>query len=1559
MRGKNLHTLFRLLVLLCAAFRADAQFCPTNINFENGNLNYWKFYIGYNNGASGLSTLTNTTPITNRHTLTSGTATDYYGGFPIVDPNGGSYSLKLGNDNVGSEADQARYTFTVPASINNYSLIYRYAVVLENPSHNYVDQPFFRVRVYDSATGNIINCASFLYVSQSSLPGFSTSPNIGNHTQGAVVYYKPWATASLNLTGQAGKTLVVEFTAADCALGAHMGYGYVDVSCGLFAITSNVCTPTTPLTAPPGFQTYTWYNANYTQLLGTGQTITLATPTTLSQYHVVLTPYTGYGCQDTLSTTVIGSTLALQPMPDTMLCNNSSITLNPAVTGNVPPFTYNWSPATGLSCTTCANPVASPTGTTSYILTVTDSFGCVKRDTVTVTARVALSTTTVNATCSNAANGSAIATASSGTAPYTYSWNTTPVKTGATATGLSPGTYTVTATDAKGCTATSTVTIGSPPVLVAAITTKDSVSCYGGNDGKATATATGGAPPYTYSWNTTPAQTTAMATGLSGGVRVVTVTDANGCTDTESVSILQPAPLMMNIGKTAVLCNGDSTGTATITGGGGTPPYTYAVDTRAFGGSNTLNGLNAGTHILHLKDAHGCTLDSTIVITQPTKVTISYTLAQPLCYGGTNGAITVSASGGVSPYRYAIGTGSYSSNTAFTNLAAGTYILHAKDTNGCIADSAVALGQPTPVAAAPVGSSTLCYGTATGSVSVAGSGGISPYTYAIDAGSYGSSTTFSGLSAGTHTVHVKDANGCIKDSTVIISQPTPVSLSYTATQPLCNGVSNGTITITGTGGTPGYQYAINAGTFGSTSTFTGLAAGTHTLHVKDANGCTKDSIITLAQPALVSLGYIAAQPLCNGASNGTVTITGTGGTAPYQYALNSGSFGAAGSFTGLAAGTHTLHVKDANNCTKDSIITLGQPAILTATASKTNVTCYGGANGTAQVMASGGTSPYTYSWTGTSQTTASVTGLSAGTYTVTVTDAKGCTYPATVTITQPTAITATSSAVAPVCNNTPTGSGAVTVSGGTGAYTYTWNTTPIRTTAAATGLNSGTYTVTITDAAGCQATATVVVPTTPAIVVSIAATTISCNGGKDGTATASVFNGTTPYTYAWSTTPVQTGVTATGLGAGIYTLTVTSANGCIGTGSVNVPEPAPLNVKLVSRNTCPGFAQGVLGSTVSGGNSGYTYQWNTTPVQTTAGISGLLPGTYFLKVTDSKGCVDTISGVIGLFTPPQVDAGPDQELCTGRTAMLSASGAQTYEWSPGWQLSCTNCTSPGASPSRDTTYTVIGTDINGCKDTDQVHIAVIQHVPVSVGQKQIICEGDSVRLGASGGISWEWLPPVTGNNNSSSPIVRPVATTTYQVVITENQCFRDTLTQTVEVLPMPAVDLGPDLEAPNGTVIHLNAAVTNANAITWTPEAGLSCTDCYTPEFTLHGKTTYIARVTNILGCAATDTINIKDVCGEHSFFFPNVFTPNGDGSNDRFFPQGVGTFPVQHFMIYDRWGEIVFSAANIAVNDPAAGWDGTFKGVQVKPDVYVYVMDALCENGQKVVLRGDVTLIR
>jgi gliding motility-associated-like protein len=642
------------------------------------------------------------------------------------------------------------------------------------------------------------------------------------------------------------------------------------------------------------------------------------------------------------------------------------------------------------------------------------------------------------------------------------------------------------------------------------------------------------------------------------------------------------------------------------------------------------------------------------------------------------------------------------------------------------------------------------------------------------------------------------------------------------------------------------------------------------------------------------------------------------------------------------------------------VLTISQPPLLTVTTSKTNATCFGGINGTAQASAAGGTAPYTYAWTGVPFTTPALTGLSAGQYTVTVTDNYGCTASSLVSITQPAQIVVNTSAVGPVCSNGVNGSATAAPAGGTAPYTYSWNTSPVQSVPTATSLTSGVYTVSVTDAAGCTGQSDATVPVTPPVIVTAVTAPVSCFSGNDGRAIATAVNGNAPYTFVWNTSPSQVNDTAFSLPAGTYTVTVTSAGGCTDTTSVTVLQPQKLNASVVSQPSCAGFSFGSATGSATGGTTPYGYSWNTSPAQTSSSLAGLSAGTYVLTVTDSKGCLDTSIAHVGMFPQPQINAGPDDTICAGVGKMLSVSGALTYSWSPASTLSCANCANPFAVPGANTSYTVTGTDANGCIDTDFVNLVVIPRVPVNVDPPKLICPGDSVRLGAGGGISVEWISPeLAGQRFNPTPLVRPLVSTTYQVVITENKCFRDTLSQDVDIVPLPTVDLGPDRKGVDGEDIQLHAATTNTVSIAWIPAEGLSCPDCYDPRFTLKGKTTYVARVVNEIGCPATDTINILSICDDSYFYFANTFTPNGDGSNDRFYPQGASGAMVQRFMIYDRWGEIVFSANSVPVNTPEAGWDGTFKNQQLKPDVYVYVIDGLCENGSKMMIRGDITLIR
>jgi gliding motility-associated-like protein len=377
------------LLLLISVFQfklyAQVTNCPPNIDFETGTYSNWTFYTGT---CCPISTNTLTTPITaapSRHLLTSGTTTDIYGGFPIVQPvGGGNYALKLGNDKTGAQAERARYYVHVPANVSTYVLVFRYAVVLQDPQHGVAQQPRFAVSAYDSATGDLIPCSDVTYVASSTLPGFKLS------TQGAQVYYKDWSTASIFLGNTvAGKTVAIDFATGDCAAGAHFGYAYVDMNCDILETYYDVrcsASSTVTLKAPPGYQKYQWMDSAMTKVISTNPSFIVGVPDSTTVFALMLTPFSGFGCQDTLFATV--ANLRVQATMDTSVCLDGGtgyIQLNAKAIGDSGPFIYNWFPTSGLSCTNCPNPVATVTSSIKYYVTITDTGGCTKMDSTLVT----------------------------------------------------------------------------------------------------------------------------------------------------------------------------------------------------------------------------------------------------------------------------------------------------------------------------------------------------------------------------------------------------------------------------------------------------------------------------------------------------------------------------------------------------------------------------------------------------------------------------------------------------------------------------------------------------------------------------------------------------------------------------------------------------------------------------------------------------------------------------------------------------------------------------------------------------------------------------------------------------------------------------------------------------------------------------------------------------------------------------------------------------------------------------------------------------------------------
>jgi hypothetical protein len=1125
----------------------------------------------------------------------------------------------------------------------------------------------------------------------------NVSCNAGNNgsikalpTAGTAPYSYLWNTGATTqtLSGRPAGTYTVTVTdSKGCTAGAS---GVVTEPTAIVVNASS--TNETTLNANNGTATANPFNgtAPYTYSWSNGATTKSITNLAPGSYTITVTD--ANGCPATATVNVAAVTcgaITVGVSTTNPACNGQTTgtaTANPS--GGTAPYTYLWS--TGSTAQTITGLGAGPVS-----VTVTDSKGCTATGSATIIQPSVLSSGAVatNVTCHGASNGTVELTVSGGTTPYSFSWSN-----GATTedlSGLPPGNYTVVVTDAKGCQSFVGVTVTEPAVLVANAVGGPETA-LNANNGTATASPTGGTTPYTYSWNT--GATTPSISSLSPGTYTVTVTDANSCTSIQSVVV---EPFICNLAAVAsatnASCNGGSNGTATATAFSGTAPYTYAWSTSPVKTTQVATNLIAGTYTVTITDSKGCTAGASTIVSEPNAITVNASATGETSFGASDGTATANPSGGTSPYTYSWSSGA--GTKTITGLASGTYCVTITDAKGCTQSACVTVSGIS-CASFNVGATQTninCNGQSTGTATANPTGGQAPYTYIWSANT-GSQTaqTATGLIAGTYSVTVTDNVGCSKTKSVTITQPSVLSAGTVATNVTCFGAANGTIELTMSGGTQPYVYSWSNGA--TTEDLASLTPGNYTVVVTDAKGCTTFAGALITQPNVLVANIAGTNETALNANNGTVTANPTGGTPAYTYAWSSGA--TTKTVSNLAPGTYTVTVTDANGCTSiESIVVEPFICDLEALANSNDADCNGGNDGTATATPLDGTGPYTYSWSN-GQTAQTAINLVAGTYTVTITDSKGCTAGASTIVKEPTAIIPNASATSQTTFGVNNGTATVTPTGGTNPYIYSWSNAA--TTKTITGLAPGNYTITITDAKGCTATETVTVSAIScgSFTAGVTKTNPSCFGTATGSATANAQSGTAPYTYLWSTG--STAQTISNLIAGTYTVTITGNAGCTITASTTLGQPSPLSAGVVTTNiSCFGAANGTMDLTVSGGTSPYTYAWNNGA--TTQDLSNLAPGTYSVVITDANGCIANAGGTV--TTPNELFANATS---TGETAVNADNGTATvaptggtspytYAWTTGATTQSVSSLAPG-------TYTVTVTDANGCKDIESVVI---------------------------------------------------------------------------------------------------------------------------------------------------------------------------------------------------------------------------------------------------------------
>ncbi len=978
-------------------------------------------------------------------------------------------------------------------------------------------------------------------------------------------------------------------------------------------------------------------------------------------------------------------------------------------------------------------------------------------------------------------------------------------------------------------------------------------------------------------------------------------------------------------------------------------------------GTGQISGISNGNNGLSdLLDQDGCpSPESGLVNVSSTGCPVlQITYTDSLCQGET-----ISLSFPSSPEFTFNWTGpnSFSSSSANPTIAnaqsnhSGNYILHLSyNGESCIDDTIAPVVVTTrPNIQLQELEDDSCYHSGAGSIRVSGSGNA-PFTYSWSNGD--ADSLAQNLMAGSYTVTVTDDFGCTNNQNYTVDEPplfeviASVTSDYNGRDISCFDESDGSALATANGGVSPYDYSwLSLGA--TTAAVSNLAAGEYIVEVTDDSGCKARDTVTLTEPALLAISGTVTDILCFGTTSGAIDVSISGGTTPYSSLWSNNA--TSEDLSNLSSGSYTDTVRDANGCEAIRSFSISQPgAAINLSATSTDILCNGNATGSINLSVSGGLAPYSYNWSNGAGTE-DISNLTAGTYTVTVTDDNNCTEDFSVTLSQPTAINASLNAVNPVCQNDSRGSIDLTVNGGVPGYTFQWNNG--EQTEDLIDLYAGLYSCEITDDNGCTELVQATLTDPDAVSISGTTTDVLCYGASTGSIDITPSNGTLPYTFDWSNSTGSED--PSGLAAGLYSVNVIDNNSCGGFISFVIDQPDTsvyVSSSIVVDVACFGNQTGSVNIEVNGGTPPYDYMWSNSAV--TQDISLLAAGSYSVDITDDNGCLFSFSASVDEPAELTLSESHTDVLCFGGSSgsidvsTAGGTGPYTYQWGGGQQTEDLDNIPVGA-------YSLMATDDNGC--TDNISVIIDQPsaaLSLDSDTTAVLCFGGvdgSIDLSVSGGTSpysYAW------DNSDLSEDPDSLMAGTYSVTVTDaNSCTATLSTMVTE----PAGPLALTAEG-NGICMGASNGVVSVTASGGTP--GYSYLWSTGPNDTLAVLSglpvgIYQVTVTDTNSCTELISATVEQpegLAGCVSLDMPNIFTPNNDQDNDVYYPAKAFNINAYHILILNRWGEVVYEA-----DDFNKGWDGTIKGKEASEGVYFWLVDYTDSYGQSAQLHGNLTLVR